>query len=196
MVTLPFLRKNSWACLALVVVMLSGCASLLPTSKVEVQTPWRSYLDAQALYEKIVVNKSTVVDLNALGLDADITPNVVSLSHADLMRRFASVPGMDTHMLDQRLRACLRNLEKCTAMEIERVQTHRERIGNFWMDFLNFRRETLTTGWKFDAIIVLDDGLVIYKVWSGKPNIRELEDNRNPLGPFQGVGEATLRQRF
>ena len=194
MVTLPLLQKMLLACLALLFVMLSGCASLLPTSKVEVQTPWRSYSDAQALYEKIVVNKSTVADLKVLGLDADITPNVVSLSHADLMRRFASVPGMDTDMLDHRLRVCLRNLEKCAAMEIEQIQTHRERIGNFWMDFLNFRRKTLTTGWKFDAIIVLDDGLVIYKVWSGKPNIRELEDNRNPLGPFQGVGETTLRR--
>ncbi len=190
------MQKALVPCLALVVAMLSGCASLLPTSKVEVQTPWRNYPDALALYEKIVVNKSTIADLKVLGLDANITPNVLSLSHADLMRRFASVPGTDTDMLDQRLRVCLRNREKCAAIELEQIQTHRERIGNFWMDFLNFRRTTLTTGWKFDAIIVVDDGLVIYKVWSGKPNIRELENSRNPLGPFQSVGEATLRQRF
>ena len=99
-------------------------------------------------------------------------------------------------MLDGGLRDCLRKLQKCTAFEIEQNYIHRERIGNFWFDFLNFRRETRSTGWKFNAIIVLDDGLVVYKVWSGKPNIRELEDSRNPLGPLQGIGEATLRQRF
>ena len=188
---LPF-KNNTFSSLAM--VMLAGCASMLPTSRVEVQTPWRNYSDAQALYEKIVVNKSTAAELKALGLDADSTPNVVSLSHADLMRRFASAPGMDTDMLDQRLRACLRKLDKCVAMEIEQMHTEHERIGNFWLDFLNFRRETLITGWKFNAIIVLDNGLVVYKVWGGKPNIRELESSRNPLGPFQGVGETTLRR--
>ena len=187
-------KNNKLSSRVIAIAMLIGCASMLPTSKVEVQTPRRNYADAQALYEKIVANKSTAVDLKVLGLDADSTSNVVSLSNADLMRRFASAPGMEIDMLDQHLRGCLRKLDKCIAMEIEQMHTQRDRIGNFWMDFLNFHHETLITGWKFDASIVFDDGLVDYKVWSGKPNIRELEDSRNPLGPFQGMGEATLHR--
>ncbi len=182
--------------LVIAMLMLAGCASLLPISNAEVQTPWNSYADAQMMFGKIIINQTTAADLKVLGLDAERTPNVVSLSQADLMRRFANASAMDVNMLDQNLRACLHKLEKCVAMEIEQTRTRRERVGNFWLDFLNFRRKTLTTGWKFDAIVVLEDGLVVYKVWSGKPNIRELEDSHNPLGPFQGVGEATLRQRF
>jgi hypothetical protein len=177
-------------------LLIAGCAALLPTSKVDVQTSWCNYSDAQALFEKITVNRTRVEDLKVLGIDADSTPNVASLNHADLLRRFANAPAMDINMLDEGLRACLRKLQKCTAIEIEESHLQRERIGNFWLDFLNFRRETKISGWKFDAIFVLDDGLVVYKVWSGKPMIRELEESRNPLGPFQGVGETTLRQRF
>jgi hypothetical protein len=179
-----------------VALLMAGCAALLPTSKVDVQTSWRNYSDAQALFEKITVNRTRAEDLKALGIDAETTPNVAFLNHADLLRRFANAPAMDTNMIDEGLRACLRKLQKCTAIEIEESHLQRERIGNFWLDFLNFRRETKISGWKFDAIFVLDDGLVVYKVWSGKPVIREFEESRNPLGPFQGVGETTLRQRF
>ncbi len=182
--------------LCAVLLFVAGCASLLPTSKIEVQSPWQNYVVAEAAFDQIIINRTRVDDLKSWGLDLATTPNIAVLSHADLLRRFANVNALDINMLDGGLRDCLRKLQKCTAFEIEQNYIHRERIGNFWFDFLNFRRETRSTGWKFNAIIVLDDGLVVYKVWSGKPNIRELEDSRNPLGPLQGIGEATLRQRF
>jgi hypothetical protein len=176
--------------------LLAACAALLPTSRVDVQTSWRNYGEARALFEKITINQTRAEDLKAFGIDAETTPNVASLNHADLLRRFATAPAMDTNMIDEGLRACLRKLQKCTAIEVEESHLQRERLGNFWLDFLNFRRETKISGWKFDAIFVMDDGLVVYKVWTGKPVIREFEESRNPLGPFQGVGETTLRQRF
>jgi hypothetical protein len=191
-----FLNRLSLCTLLGAAALLASCAALLPTSKVEVQTSWRNYAEAQALFEKITINRTRVEDLKALGIDVASAPNIALLNHADLLRRFANGPAMEIDMIDEGLRACLRKLQKCTAIEIEESHLQRERIGNFWLDFLNFRRETKITGWKFDAIFVLDDGLVIYKVWSGKPMIRELEESRNPLGPFQGVGETTLRQRF
>jgi hypothetical protein len=191
-----FLNLLSVCTLLSVTALLASCAALLPTSKVDVQTSWRNYSEAQALFEKITINRTRAEDLKALGIDAATTPNVASLDHADLLRRFATAPAMDINMIDEGLRACLRKLQKCTAIEIEESHLQRERVGNFWLDFLNFRRETNISGWKFDAIFVMDDGLVVYKVWTGKPVIREFEESRNPLGPFQGVGETTLRQRF
>jgi hypothetical protein len=178
------------------IALLTSCTALLPTSKVEVQTSWRNYAEAQALFEKITINQTRAEDLKALGIDSANVPNITLLNHADLLRRFANAPAMDVDMIDGGLRACLRKLQKCTAIEIVESHLQNERVGNFWMDFLNFRRETKISGWKFEAIFVLDDGLVVYKVWSGKPMIRELEESRNPLGPFQGVGESTLRRRF
>ena len=38
----------------------------------------------------------------------------------------------------------------------------RKRVGNFMLDF-NFKRDTLTTGWKFGALIVVIHDKEIYK---------------------------------
>jgi hypothetical protein len=64
------------------------------------------------------------------------------------------------------------------------------RVGNFFLDFLNFKRHTLTTGWKFSALIVVVDDKVVYKQWTGQPKIESTELRSNPLGPLQGMGEA------
>jgi len=73
-------------------------------------------------------------------------------------------------------------------MEPSRIE--RNRVGNFTLDFLNFKRDTLTTGWKFGALIVVINNQVVFKQWSGRPRIEETELRRNPLGPLQGIGES------
>ena len=69
----------------------------------------------------------------------------------------------------------------------------KKRAGNFWLDALNFKRLTETTGWRFTGLIVLKDDLVVYKLWGGQPSIQEAETSRNPLGPFQGFTESAAR---
>jgi len=54
--------------------------------------------------------------------------------------------------------------------------------------------QTNTLGWQFDALIILQDDLVVYKLWSGKPNILLQEEERSPLGPLQGVGTTQWRR--
>ena len=175
---------------------LSGCASLLPTSKSEVKMPWQDYAEAKATFDRIIVQHTTSDELNAMAISADVTPNIVSLNHTDLMRRLANVPLLDPGMLDDGLRACLIKRQKCTGLEIEQTHTERERIGSFWLDVLGFRQETSVTGWRFNAVIVLDENVVVYKVWSGQPNIRKFEEERNPLGPLQGIGPALFRKLY
>jgi hypothetical protein len=58
------------------------------------------------------------------------------------------------------------------------------------LDFLNFRRNTVTTGWKFSALIVVIDDTDVYKQWDGQPKIETTEARTNPLGPLQSMGEA------
>ena len=130
---------------------LSGCASLLPTSKSEVKMPWQDYAEAKATFDRIIVQHTTSDELNAMAISADVTPNIVSLNHTDLMRRLANVPLLDPGMLDDGLRACLIKRQKCTGLEIEQTHTERERIGSFWLDVLGFRQETSVTGWRFSA---------------------------------------------
>ena len=175
---------------------LEGCASLLPTSKVEMKMPWQNYAEAKATFDRIIIQRTTIDELNAMAINADVTPNIVSLNQTDLLRRLANVPLLDPGMLDDGLRACLIKRQKCTGLEIEQTHTERERIGSFWLDVLGFRQETSVTGWRFNAVIVLDENVVIFKVWSGQPNIRKREEERNPLGPLQGIGSALIRKLY
>ena len=62
------------------------------------------------------------------------------------------------------------------------------------LDSLNFKRRTEISGWRFTGLIVLKDDLVVYKLWGGQPSIKESEETRNPLGPFQGVAEGAARR--
>ena len=64
---------------------------------------------------------------------------------------------------------------------------------HFWLDLLNFRRKTRETGWKFKALFVIVDDVVVDKLWSGDPYIVQERDTRNPLGPFQDFGGLIMR---
>ncbi len=182
-----------WLALA-AVGCLAGCASLLPTSKVEMKMPWQNYAEAKATFDRIIVQLTTIDELSAMAINADVTSNIVSLNHTDLLRRLANVPLLDPGMLDDALRACLIKRQQCTGLEIGQTHNERERIGRFWLDVLGFRQETSVTGWRLNAVIVLDESVVIFKVWSGRPNIRKPEEERSPLAPLQGVGAALIRK--
>ncbi|WP_231480496.1 hypothetical protein [Thiomonas sp. FB-Cd] len=67
-----------------------------------------------------------------------------------------------------------------------------KRVGSFWLDFLDFRRRTITSGWRFKMLMLVVDDRVVYKIWSGQPDISEVQSTTNPLGPLQGFGESAL----
>ena len=99
-------------------------------------------------------------------------------------------------MLNDGLRACLIKRQNCTGLEIEQTHTERERVGSFWRGVLGFRQKTSVTSWRFNAVIVLDENVVIFKVWSGQPNRRKLEEECNPLGALKGVGAARIGKLY
>jgi len=68
----------------------------------------------------------------------------------------------------------------------------RQRDGNFWADFFNFRRHTTVAGWHFQSLVVVRDGVVLFRNYGGEPRIARTEVRRNPLGPLQPAGEAAL----
>lgn len=181
-------------CIAGVFLMLSGCAALLPDSREDMRTPWHSYAEAQAMFDSIIVYSTSTTQLKALGIDPEKTPNVAILSHADLLRKIVAGSSLDVRLLDPELQSCLMETKSCVAYEIEQKHLERKRFGNFWLDFLNFQRRVDISGWQFNAIVVLRDARVIYKLWSGKPNIQQLQEERTPLGPLQGLGSSLVRR--
>lgn len=177
-----------------VMVVSSGCASLLPEAKQQTQTPWRTYEDARAMFENVIPGKTQRSDLKALGVDPGQTPNVSILGHADMLRRLLPTSSFDIAILDPGLRECLTPERPCFAYQIEQIFLDRHRYGNFWLDFFNFKRQVNVSGWQFDAIFVIKDETVVYKHWSGKPNLHQKEEERSPLGPLQGLGSSLMRR--
>jgi len=175
---------------------LAGCSSLLPRGNHAVAGPWQSFEDAQQAFDKIAPYQTRVADLKGLGLDPVSTPNITLLNYSDVVTRFIPSPVINPDTLDTGVRDCIQAQTTCRGFEIEQQQIIRTRTGNFWPDFLNFKRQTDVTGWQFKGTLLLKDDVVVYKLIGGQPMIRQVEYNKNPLGPFQGVGESTLRSLF
>ena len=87
---------------------------------------------------------------------------------------------------------CIASNHHCRAYEIDHKSLKRDRYGNFWADFFNFRRLTKTTGWTFNAVVLLKDDIVVYTLTGGQPLVQENESKKNPLGPLQGVDTVDL----
>jgi len=174
-------------------VILVACASLLPRARTSTVGPWQNYHEAQQAFDKIVPYQSTLEDLKALKLDPASNPNITILNYSDVIRRFIPSPSVSADELAPGVRECILAKGACNGYEIVQSSNTRKRYGNFWADFANFKRKVEVTGWVFSGVILVKDNVVIYTLTGGQPAIYALEENKNPLGPFQGSGESALR---
>ncbi len=175
---------------ALCAFVLAACQALLPESKVETPVEWNSFEQARdtvSAFKPFVTRRDEVA---SRGIDPYLNPAVSLLAYADIVQRFSAGNALRPEEYDPGIRRCLAAGERCSAYSIHARRIKRERIGNFWLDSLNFRREVETTGWSFSALVILVDDLVVYTTYSGQPSIRDYERTRNPLGPLQGWGDA------
>jgi hypothetical protein len=171
----------------ILVVMGSGCAGMLPSVKQTTKSPWKTFEDAKRAFDKIVPQHTTRDDLKRLGFDPFAVPNVKLITYLDLIEKFLPNQSIRVEDLDPGVQACLKVREHCQGFEITPRILRSKRYGNVFLDLFNFRRKKLTTGWKFEALIVLKNGLVVHKIWGGEPNVSEFEDKKNPLGPLQNI---------
>jgi hypothetical protein len=174
-----------------VMLMVGGlyaCAAALPRSESKVASPWSSFTQAKQAYDDITPYSTTEDDLADFGFSPRTRPNVRILNHADLAERFALLSLQSPESLPRGLRDCLVRSADCMGYEVDQREIHDKRYGNFLADFFNFKRKTETRGWEFQALLLLVDDVVVYKLWSGTPQIREYSDKTNPLGPLQSIG--------
>ena len=176
-------------------LMLGGCASLLPRGDVHTELPWQDYAQARAAYKAIRPYRTTMAELRRRGVDPDRTPNVKLLSYADILRELVPA-GANRVPLDPGITDCLHRQHDCVGYAIAQRHVETRRIGNFWADFLNFRRETRTRGWAYQMLVLSVDGKIVYKLWSGEPNIAQDQVDRNPLGPLQSSGDALVGKLY
>lgn len=171
-------------------VVLAGCSSLLPRADLATQQAWGNFEEARAAIEGIVPRQTTRTELSAAGIDPLKNASVTILGLPDVMQRFTVGTALEAQDLDPGIRECLAAGNACTGYSIFVRHNDRRRIGNFWLDTFNFRRETDVTGWTFNALILFVSDTVVYTVHGGQPRIHEKEVSRNPLGPLQSIGEG------
>ena len=182
--------------IAVLACLLAGCSSLLPKSKEITASPWQTYQDAEETFDKIIPGQTTIADLRAMKLDPSSNPNIAILNYADVMRKFMLNQSFSINDLDVGVRECVTAKVGCKGLEINQNSVRKQRTGNVFLDVLGFYRETHTAGWKFNGLILLRDGLVVYKLTSGQPAIQTTEENQNPLGPVQAIGSRVTGVSF
>jgi hypothetical protein len=177
------IRKMSLA--VLVCVALSGCGGMLPKGRTVTESPWGSFDEAKAAFDKITPYNTSIQDLKNLGFDPYSTPNIKILTYLDLTDRFMPNPSIRMEDLDPGVQECLKQRENCHGYEVDPGVVNSKRYGSFWADFFQFKRSTRQTGWRFNALIVILNGNVVYKLWGGEPVINRDDIRKKPLGPLQ-----------
>lgn len=69
--------------------------------------------------------------------------------------------------------------------EIELNEIKSRRYGNAFLDVTGFVKKTHETGWHFKGLLLISDGVVVYKLSSGEPVVDRYEKKIKPLGPLQ-----------
>jgi hypothetical protein len=174
--------------MCLTVCLLSGCTGLLPRSKEATASPWASYREAQATFDRIIPGKTTAEELKDLDLDPEKIPNIAILNYSDVLRRFMLNQSVTLSDLDRGVQECVMAKTVCRGLEINQRLVRKHRNGNFWLDLFGFKRETHTEGWRFNGLVLLKEDVVVYKLTGGQPVIHESEHTQNPLGPVQSIG--------
>lgn len=173
-------------------LLAGGCASLLPNARTEVVSDWHGFDDAVTSLATVTPYTSTRQSVHAQGLDPKRNAAITVLHFADVLQRFAAATLISPEDVDRGIRACLQAGKQCSGYAIAVEKRQRARVGNFWLDSLNFRRETVTTGWRVDVLLVFVDDALVYKLVGGRPTIHEVDLRRNPLGPLQGWGDEAI----
>lgn len=183
------LRALRWAGV-LGLAVLAGCAALLPRSLTDQPSGFDSFEAAARALELAVPYRTTTVELKALGFDLDASPNVTLVPYPQLIARLAPNSSVPLDALDPGIRDCILARQACRVFEFHLARETRQREGNFFLDFLNFRRATAITGWRFDGLLVVRDGLLLFRSHAGEPRIDRTELEVHPLGPLQPAGES------
>ena len=171
-------------------MLLTGCGSLLPRGDSEQPSGFDTFEAAAQAFDKVVAYGTTVEQLKTLGFDLQASPNVTLISYPQLTGRLAPDRGVPFEAIDPGIRDCIVARLACKVYEFHLGRETSRREGSFMLDFLNFRRETRVSGWRFEGLLAVRDGVVLFRSHGGEPRTDRTDRRVNPLGPLQGAGEG------
>ena len=171
-------------------VLLAGCAAALPRGTTQTPSPFATFGDAEAAASRIVPFRTTLVQLGELGFDPKQGSNVTLVPYPDVLARLVPYSGVPMEQLDPGIRECIAARTLCRGYVFHFERQQRSREGGFMSDFFNIHRVTHTTGWWFDAFVVVSDEHVLFRNTAGQASTDRTERQTNPLGPLQPAGES------
>lgn len=176
--------------LALSCAALCACSALLPRASTDTPKGFANFEEAAAAAQQIVALQTRTSELKNIGFDPVDGRNVTLIPYPEIVGRLVPNPGVPLIKLDPGIRQCIEVQTTCRGYQFHFERQHRQREGNFWLDFLNVRRTTKVTGWWFDALIVISDDTVLFRNFAGQAYTDRLEQQNNPLGPLQSDAGA------
>lgn len=178
--------------LAIGVVALAGCSSskLLPHESQVNSTTFQTYDQVETAYAAVIPGATRSPDLAKLGFDAATAPNVETLTYAGLADRFmVQGSSSDAHVPAQ-VEACIAAQDHCAGVIFHPRHFESHHVGNALLDLTGFKKQVVDSGWSAEVMLVLQDGIVIYKIMSGRPRIEGTHEEVQPLGPLQNLGSS------
>ena len=173
------------------VTLASACSSMLPVSHSDASS-FQDFDEARnAVVALVPMKSSKTVDARD-GIDFAKQPNTKILTHSDVVRLLVPAGLLKREDLDPGILVCLEARDACNGLAITASRIAKTRTGNFFADFVNYRQRTETTGWRFNALILYVDDMVVYRSWGGQPRVDELDVATRPLGPFQEMGPSLV----
>ena len=170
---------------------LGACTvHILPQKHDLAITSFKTFDQTRSGYDKVVVNQTTIADLKALGFDPDRSSNIEQITYLDVVQAFLPRQDMPFSTVPTSVQTCVAAQNRCIGYLVDPKVSDSARTGSIFLDFFNFRRRTETKGWQASSMFVLLDGVVVYKLWAGEPNIHTISTQVNPLGPVQDLGAA------
>jgi hypothetical protein len=164
----------------------------LPVSHSDAST-FQTYEEARGAVSALVPMQSTkAASVADHGIDFGKQPNTKFLTHSDVVRLLVPAGMLRREDLDPGIVVCLESRSACNGLEITASRIAKTRTGSFFADFINYRQRTETTGWRFNALILYVDDMVVYRSWGGQPRVEELDVATRPLGPFQEIGPSLV----
>jgi hypothetical protein len=101
-------------------------------------------------------------------------------------------PGIHRKDLPPAVLECIDAREQSCAYLIELNNTNSHRYGNVLLDVFGFKRYTHEVGWNFKGLLLLKNGVVLYKLSSGEPKISRDDKVTRPLGPLQELDNVVF----
>lgn len=170
-----------------VMILTTGCRSMFSSSQSTTTMRWKSYDQVEAAFLTITPYETTEESLRKLGFDPKASPNVKILNYVDIIAIFMPNPAIRERDLPDAVRECIYAKEKSRAFVVELQDIRNKRHGNLFLDVFGFKRLNHESGWRFKGIILLNDGMVVYKLSSGEPQVARDDKRVKPLGPLQEV---------